>query len=152
LEHSELTDFTLSFLLSDPQPDHAVRMTKFAHDCLDKLAQVIEKLSESLGEGTEDLTLRIGMHSGEVTGGVLRGEKGRFQLFGDTVNTASRMESNGIAGRIQVSQSTADALILAGKAGWLTPREEKVVAKGKGEMQTYWIKNKTSSSEKSPSI
>jgi class 3 adenylate cyclase len=124
-------------------------MAKFAHDCQNKLAQVIEKLSESLGQGTEDLALRIGMNSGEVTAGVLRGEKGRFQLFGDTVNTASRMESNGIAGRIQVSQSTADALILAGKAGWLTPREEKVVAKGKGEMQTYWIKT---SSDKSPSI
>jgi class 3 adenylate cyclase len=124
-------------------------MSKFAHDCMNKLVQVVEKLSESLGEGTEDLTLRIGMHSGEVTGGVLRGEKGRFQLFGDTVNTASRMESNGIAGRIQVSQSTADALILAGKAAWLTPREEKVVAKGKGEMQTYWVNN---SSAKSPSM
>jgi hypothetical protein len=126
-------------------------MAKFAHDCLHKLAKVIEKLSESLGEGTEDLTLRIGMNSGEVTAGVLRGEKGRFQLFGDTVNTASRMESNGIAGRIQVSQSTADALILAGKAGWLTPREEKVFAKGKGEIQTYWIDRKNSS-DKTPSV
>jgi class 3 adenylate cyclase len=126
-------------------------MTKFAHDCMNKLAQVVEKLSESLGQGTEDLTLRIGMNSGEVTAGVLRGEKGRFQLFGDTVNTASRMESNGIPGRIQVSQSTADALILAGKAGWLTPREEKVVAKGLGEIQTYWIDRKTNS-DKTPSM
>ena len=89
----------------------------------------------TLGEGTDDLTLRIGMHSGEVTAGVLRGEKGRFQLFGDTVNTASRMESNGVPGKIQVSQSTADELILRNRSTWLTAREEKVVAKGKGEMQ-----------------
>jgi len=68
-----------------------------------------------------------------------RGEKGRFQLFGDTMNTASRMESNGFPGRIHVSQETADALRAKGKAAWLTPREDKIVAKGKGELQTYWV-------------
>ena len=49
------------------------------------------------------------------------------------------MESNGVKGRIQVSQATADALIENGKEAWLVPREEKVQAKGKGEMQTYFI-------------
>jgi hypothetical protein len=71
--------------------------------------------------------------------GVLRGDKGRFQLFGDTVNTASRMESNGVRGRIHVSQATADALTAKGKGHWLIRREDKIVAKGKGEMQTYFI-------------
>ena len=71
--------------------------------------------------------------------GVLRGEKGRFQLFGDTINTASRMESNGRPGMIQVSGETAELLRRAGKRHWLTEREDKVVAKGKGEMQTYWV-------------
>ena len=63
----------------------------------------------------------------------------------DTVNTASRMESTGIPRRIQVSQSTADALILQGKGSWLVPRKDLVVAKGKGEMQTYFLdwKNKS---------
>jgi len=49
---------------------------------MNKLDRIVERLSGSLGEGTDELTLRIGMHSGEVTAGVLRGEKGRFQLFG----------------------------------------------------------------------
>lgn len=76
--------------------------------------------------------MRVGIHSGPVTAGVLRGDKGRFQLFGDTVNTASRMESNGVKGRIHCSQTTADLL----PQRWLTAREDKVFAKGKGEMQT----------------
>jgi class 3 adenylate cyclase len=128
--------------LPQAQPDHALRMAKFAHDCMHKIDQVTAELSKTLGEGTDDLTLRAGMHSGEVTGGVLRGEKGRFQLFGDTVNTASRMESTGIPRQIQISQSTADALILDGKENWLVPREEKVFAKGKGELQTYFLEVK----------
>jgi hypothetical protein len=74
-----------------------------------------------------------------VTAGVLRGEKSRFQLFGDTVNTAARMESTGIANQIQVSEATRFNFIQAGKQDWLEPREELVKAKGKGMMQTYWV-------------
>lgn len=55
------------------------------------------------------------------------------------VNTAARMESNGQKNRIQVSQKTADLLIVAGKEHWVTPREDLVDAKGKGKMQTYWM-------------
>jgi hypothetical protein len=81
----------------------------------------------------------MGIHSGPVTAGVLRGERSRFQLFGDTMNTAARMEHTGIRDRIQLSQETADLLIAAGKSNWITPRNDIVVAKGKGEMQTYWL-------------
>jgi Adenylate and Guanylate cyclase catalytic domain len=49
------------------------------------------------------------------------------------------METTGIMGKIHVSQETADALIVAGKSSWLITREEKIVAKGKGSMQTYYI-------------
>jgi class 3 adenylate cyclase len=70
------------------------------------------------------LALRIGMHSGPVTAGVLRGERSRFQLFGETMNTAARMEQNGLRDKIHVSQETADLLIAAGKMKWLTRREE----------------------------
>ena len=59
------------------------------------------------------------------------------------------MESNGVKGRIHVSQATADALTAAGKASWLTPREDKIVAKGKGLMQTYWVQINAGSSGQS---
>lgn len=49
------------------------------------------------------------------------------------------MESNGQKGRIQVSQSTAELLVAAGKQDWVTPREDKIEAKGKGWLQTYWV-------------
>ena len=79
------------------------------------------------------------LQSGQVTAGVLRGENMRFQLFGDTMNTCSRMESNGIKNRIHVSKETADLVIAAGKEKWIMPREEKIYAKGKGDLQTFWL-------------
>jgi len=125
--------------IPNAQPKHAVIMTNFARQCMLRMREIVHELADELGEDTLNLQLRIGLHSGPVTAGVLRGQKARFQLFGDTVNTASRMESNGVKGRIHCSQETADALILEGKGYYLTPREEKIVAKGKGELQTYWI-------------
>jgi class 3 adenylate cyclase len=123
----------------EAQPDHALIMTKFSADCMLKLKQLLITMAGEYGEGTEDLSLRIGLHSGAVTAGVLRGDRGRFQLFGDTVNTAARMESNGKPGRIHCSQDTVDLLLLAGKESWVKSRETTIHAKGKGEMQTYWL-------------
>lgn len=125
--------------LPNPDDAHAVNMSRFAYQCLLGMKDLIKELEAVLGPGTSDLALRVGLHSGPVTAGVLRGEKSRFQLFGDTVNTASRMESTGVRSKIQVSQETADLLIAAGKTHWLKPRDEVVVAKGKGEMSTYWL-------------
>jgi class 3 adenylate cyclase len=125
--------------LPKPQPNHAVIMVRFARDCMIKMNVVINDLAEQLGEDTRLLEMRVGLHSGATTAGVLRGEKGRFQLFGDTVNTASRMESNGVKGKIHVSEATADRLIKKGKESWLVEREDRIVAKGKGEMKTYFV-------------
>ena len=83
--------------------------------------------------------MRFGLHSGPVTAGVLRGDKSRFQLFGDTVNTAARIESTGQRNRIHISQETATLLEEAGKGHWLQSRDDLVVAKGKGEMKTFWL-------------
>jgi 3'5'-cyclic nucleotide phosphodiesterase/Adenylate and Guanylate cyclase catalytic domain len=74
---------------------------------------------------------------------VLRGEKSRFQLFGDTVNTAARMESTGERDKIQCSASTADLLRQGGKGHWIKPRDKLVHAKGKGELQTFWVDTST---------
>ena len=114
-------------------------MALFAYECRGIVNPLVNKLEVVLGPGTSDLAMRFGLHSGPVTAGVLRGEKSRFQLFGDTVNTASRIETTSERDKIHLSQDTANHLIEAGKKDWLTKREGTVTAKGKGTMQTYWL-------------
>ncbi|GKY99150.1 hypothetical protein MPSEU_000870500 [Mayamaea pseudoterrestris] len=123
----------------EPQKDHAVIMCRFARDILSRSRVLMKRLETTLGPDTGELDMRVGIHSGPVTAGVLRGERSRFQLFGDTMNTASRTESTGMKGKIQVSHDTADVLTSVGKGHWVTPREEVVVAKGKGVMSTFWL-------------
>jgi class 3 adenylate cyclase len=122
-----------------PRKDHAVVMARFARDCTTQANKITRKLECTLGPDTADLAFRTGLHSGPVTGGVLRGKNARFQLFGDTMNTASRMESTGARDRIQISSKTAQLLIAAGKSHWVTPRDDTITVKGKGEMETFWL-------------
>mmetsp|Transcript_34534 Transcript_34534/g.54014 ORF Transcript_34534/g.54014 Transcript_34534/m.54014 type:complete len:1188 (-) Transcript_34534:311-3874(-) len=125
--------------LPEPRQDHAVVMAKFARECLDKFNELAKQLEITLGPDTADLAMRAGLHSGPVTAGVLRGDKSRFQLFGDTVNTAARVEGTGMRNRVHLSSDTADLLKQAGKETWLRKRPDAVTAKGKGSMDTWWL-------------
>jgi class 3 adenylate cyclase len=83
-------------------------MVKFAADCRAKMNLLTIQLETTLGPGTADLKLRLGLHSGSVTAGVLRNDKSRFQLFGDTVRVVNRVplaRSIGKTHRFSLSRS-----------------------------------------------
>ena len=111
-----------------PQPDHADRIVDMAVGMLG----VIETHNAT---ADKPLGLRIGINTGPVVAGVIGTTKFAYDLWGDAVNVASRMESTGISGRIQVSPSTY-ALVQGDHS--FEPRGE-IEVKGKGKMQTYFL-------------
>jgi adenylate cyclase len=114
--------------LPEERPDHAVAVAEMALAMLD----AVETGGRTLGE---PFRLRIGLNTGALIAGVLGTHKFVYDVWGDTVNTAKRMESYGLPGRVHVSAATRRAL---GDAFRCEPRGLLDV-KGKGWMETYFV-------------
>jgi class 3 adenylate cyclase len=112
----------------EPVPDHARRPALLALD----MREVVATSPVVDGPG---LQLRIGINSGPVVAGVIGTKRFLYDLWGDAVNTASRMESHGTAGEIQITRATYELL----KDEFVCGRRGTIPVKGKGDMETWYL-------------
>ncbi|MFC3106464.1 adenylate/guanylate cyclase domain-containing protein [Undibacterium arcticum] len=118
-----------------PAADHAVRAAHMALDMIDALARFNQRNGYSL-------QVRIGINSGAVVAGVIGKRKFIYDLWSDAVNTASRMESHGVAGRVQVTEATRRRL----GEPFLFEERGTIYAKGMGELHTWFLAGRRSAS------
>jgi class 3 adenylate cyclase len=111
-----------------PKPDHAEAVAQMALDMQGAIAHFQAKYSEQL-------QIRIGINTGSVVAGVIGTKKFIYDLWGDAVNVASRMESSSVPGKIQVTEATYERL----KERYEFEKRGQVAVKGRGEMTTYWL-------------
>lgn len=113
------------------QPNHAEAVAQMALD-------MQQRISHFKREDGKSFRLRIGINTGSVVAGVIGIKKFSYDLWGDAVNIASRMEAQGIAGNIQVTSATYEYL----KDQYLFEKRGAILIKGRGEMITYWLKKR----------
>jgi class 3 adenylate cyclase len=110
-----------------PREDHASAVVHFAHD-------IIRAMSDS-NVSQAGLQIRVGIHTGPVIAGLIGKKRSVYDVWGETVNLASRLESTGRPGKIQISEETRKAL--AGSSFETRPHEHEV--KGVGRITSYFI-------------
>lgn len=114
-----------------PRADHAEAIANMALD-------MQEAIADFQTDTGEPFQIRIGIHTGPVVAGVIGTKKFIYDLWGDTVNVASRMEGQGLPGYIQVTTAIYELL----KDRYLFEERGAITIKGKGEMIAYWLKAK----------
>ncbi|MBL8005377.1 MAG: tetratricopeptide repeat protein [Candidatus Kapabacteria bacterium] len=128
--------------VSIPLKNHQTVTAKAAIELNQIMNNFIIDIPIELGDSSwtnsiNDIEIRIGIHTGEVVAGIIGKNKYTYDLWGDAVNVASRMESNSEAGRIHISEAFAKA-IETNPEFILIPRGE-INIKGKGRMNTFWL-------------
>lgn len=126
--------------LPEPRPDHTAAIANMALD----MQQAIQDFNQETGY---KLDIRVGIHSGGVVAGVIGLKKFAYDIWGDTVNIASRMESHGVPGRIQVTAVVYQAL----RSRYDLELRGEIPVKGKGRMKTYLLNGRQSKFSSMPS-